>query len=81
MSFIDGIAELFKGKKQEPVASSPQVPLEQKRQDLASLEAMVAQGGRDYRNPADANRIKELRNQIAAIKSRESQKAETPQTS
>lgn len=75
MSFISSVAELFKGKKAEtPVA--PTLSLEEKQQELASLQSVASSpAGKDFRSPQtdaqDVSRIKDLRNQIAEIKSRE----------
>lgn len=65
MSFISGFAELFKGKKQEVTA--PQPNLEELKQHEANLNQMMSEGGRDFRNPQDANTLREVRNKIAAI--------------
>lgn len=55
---FDGIAEIFRGKKPEaPVTPTPQVNLQTLRQDEANLNTVIAQGGNDFKNPADANRL------------------------
>lgn len=77
MSFISGFTELFKGKKTEaqPVVP-PQISIEEKRKDASNLEAMMSQGGADFRNPADAKRLEELRAQITEM---EASQAPQPQ--
>lgn len=64
MSFISGFTELFTGKKTEVQPIAPQVSIEEKKQDASNLEAMMSRGA-DFRNPADAKRLEELRAQIA----------------
>lgn len=74
MSFLDGVAEIFRGKK----AEAPIVPtqsLEEKRQELANLQSVASSpAGRDFRSPQtdtqDANRMRELTNQLAEIRSK-----------
>lgn len=73
---FDGIAEIFRGKKPEaPVTPTPQVDIQTLKQDEANLNTVITQGGKDFQNPADANRLREIRNQIAE---KESQQAPTP---
>lgn len=65
MSFISSFAEkLGMAKKPEAAPVAPTVPLEEKKQDAANLEAMMAQG-RDFAHPNDVKRLEELRTQIA----------------
>lgn len=65
MNFISGFAEkIGLTKKAEAPVAPPTVSLEEKKQDAANLEAMMAQG-RDFAHPADAKRLEELRTQIA----------------
>ncbi len=63
MSFISGFTERFRGKKAE-VPVTPKLSTDELKIDVANLETQMAQG-RDYKNPADANRLRELRNQLA----------------
>lgn len=72
---FDGIAEIFRGKKTEaPVApAAPSVDLQTLKQDEANLNQVITQGGKDFRNPADANRLREIRNQVAEIESHQTQ--------
>lgn len=66
MNFISGFAEkLGLAKKPEAPVVPPTVSLEEKKQDAANLEAMMAKG-RDFAHPDDARRLDELRTQIAS---------------
>lgn len=76
MSFISSVAEIFKGKKQEAPVTPPTQTLEQKQQELDSLQRIMSSpAGRDFRSPQtdaqDKARISELQNQIQAMKPQE----------
>lgn len=66
MSFISGFTEMLgiNKKAETPVVPQPTVSLEEKKQDAANLEAMMAKG-KDFAHPDDARRLEELRTQIA----------------
>ncbi len=70
MSFISGFVELFKGKREE-APTLPQPNLDELKQHEANLNQMISEGGKDYRNPADANTLREVRNKIAAIENKQ----------
>lgn len=73
MSFLSSVTEIFKGRK--PEVSSPQPNLNELKQHEQSLSKMMQEGGKDFKNPADANTLREVRNKIAAF---ENQQAPTP---
>lgn len=66
MSIFDGMKEMLGGGKRNETAT--QISLEEKKQDLANLEALMSQG-KDFRSPADATRAEQLRQQIKAAES------------
>ena len=87
MSFIDGLAELFKGKKTEsPTQTQPN--LDQRIQDLQThtqnLETMMAKGGADFRNAADSNALDQARGELAKLQEQkvqsQAQTAPQPET-
>lgn len=76
MSFLDGIAEIFKGKKTE----QPQVPqqnIDQRITDLQAhadnLNSIIEKGGRDFRNPADVQALESTRQQLAQLQEQKAQ--------